>query len=806
MSPKIILLFVVCLFSTSVFSQNLDSSRIEFLEKIKQIEKKELESSLSELDQHRAEIKRARVIEDLLKVGQKAKAFLKKGIDSAGIKIQLEQIKEWNTIVQKGVDMYIGPTQTQRNLSVSSKLNKELIFKIEQEDDQLGEYLNQLIVNRNHLDSLMSDSSLYNFPKDTLGLTQYYLRLKSVFLVLKPIDSSLQKAIVSLDNLKNRLVVQKNELVLENDELQEQRKQLFRNSLKKEFIETAGWTTAILPFSYILNFSFLKEQLAFIFYLQDNIAKVFFLVMLVFLLFYFIRTLKRKIEESHLLFRYPLLSAVIIVFGLFQFLFLDPPFIFYLWFWLIPGISLTVVFWNYITKFWMKFWLCILGLFTLVAADNLILLASNTERVILVVLAFLGLATGFYFLFNWNKHSHELKERYIKYFLYFLMGMQIVSIMFNFYGSYNLSKSIMVSGYFGVVTGILLLWTVRLMNDVLFFATETYKAQDKKLFYINFEKVGSKVPSFFYFLLILGWFVLVSRNFYLYNQLAEPISNWMFEERTIGEYSFSITGITTFIVIIFISFFVSRIVSFIASEPSQSSENSDKSTQNGLGSWILLIRIAIISMGLFLAFAAAGIPLDKITIILGALSVGIGFGLQTLINNLVSGLILAFEKPVNVGDIVEVMGKSGTMKSIGFRSSVITTWDGANLIISNGDLMNAQLLNWSQNKGFRRLELKLNITLGVDLNQVHDIVQKVLQDNNEILKYPKHIIEFHQIVNASAELSIYFWVKKYGDAGRVMSNLIVDIDAVFNEHKIAFATPTQNIVIHDNDNDKKQAN
>ena len=83
---------------------------------------------------------------------------------------------------------------------------------------------------------------------------------------------------------------------------------------------------------------------------------------------------------------------------------------------------------------------------------------------------------------------------------------------------------------------------------------------------------------------------------------------------------------------------------------------------------------------------------------------GIGFGLQALINNLVSGLILAFEKPVNVGDIVEVMGKSGTMKSIGFRTSVITTWDGANLIISNGDLMNAQLINWTQDKGFRRLE------------------------------------------------------------------------------------------------------
>ena len=89
---------------------------------------------------------------------------------------------------------------------------------------------------------------------------------------------------------------------------------------------------------------------------------------------------------------------------------------------------------------------------------------------------------------------------------------------------------------------------------------------------------------------------------------------------------------------------------------------------------------------MLLAFAAAGIPMDRLAIILGALSVGIGFGLQSLINNLVSGLILAFEKPINVGDVVEFGGQSGTMKSIGFRSSIITTWDGADVIIPNGNL------------------------------------------------------------------------------------------------------------------------
>ena len=82
MHPKNLLFFFLCFFSISVFSQDIDSSRIQFIEKIKQAEKIELENSLSELDQHRAEIKRAKVLEDLLKIGQRAKSFLKKGVDS----------------------------------------------------------------------------------------------------------------------------------------------------------------------------------------------------------------------------------------------------------------------------------------------------------------------------------------------------------------------------------------------------------------------------------------------------------------------------------------------------------------------------------------------------------------------------------------------------------------------------------------------------------------------------------------------------------------------------------------------------
>lgn len=794
MSQKVILFFLGSFIYLFGFSQNTDSIKAIFIEKIKQVEAKELNESLSELEQHNAEIKRSQIMDDLLKVSQRAKGYLKNGIDTGNIKLSLTQIDKWNQIVKKGVFENIGSIQTQRNLSISSKLNKELIFKIGKTYFQLEEYLNQLVSFRKELDSLKSDSSLYNFPKDTAGLMQYSSRLKAISLVLKPIELNLQKAIISLETIKNKLVVQKNQLQLEYDDIQEQRKRLFKQSLNVEFKKYEGWVNQ-LSLNEIWRYSLLKEKMALVFYFQDNIGLIAILILFIGLLSVFIASLKNKVGGEHLVFRSPFLSSLIIILGFCQFFFVDPPFIFYSWFWIISALALTFIFWNYITPFWRKYWLTIFTLFLLVTFDNLILLASDTERLMIGTLSIVGLLVGCYFLFLWKKHQHELKEKYIKYFLLILMVFQTVSLSINIYGSYNLAKSLMVTGYFSVLSGILLLWTVRLLNDVLFYATETYQAHNKKLFYINFNKVGSRVPPFLYFLLVIGWLVLVGRNFYLYNQLAEPISNWLFAERTIGAYTFSIKGITDFIVIIFVSFFTSRVVSFISSDSMQSADHADKTTKSGLGSWILLIRIVIIGVGLFLAFAAAGIPIDKITIILGALSVGIGFGLQTLINNLVSGLILAFEKPVNVGDIVEVMGKSGTMKSIGFRSSVITTWEGANLIISNGDLMNAQLLNWSQEKGFRRLELKLSIDLKTNLNDVHSLIQQILNDNDEILKHPPHLVEFHQIINGSIDLSIFFWVKRYGDAGHVWSQLIIDLESGFKTHKIEFAMPQQNIFI-----------
>src|SRR6185437_8463036 len=125
--------------------------------------------------------------------------------------------------------------------------------------------------------------------------------------------------------------------------------------------------------------------------------------------------------------------------------------------------------------------------------------------------------------------------------------------------------------------------------------------------------------------------------------------------------------------------------------------------RSSLNSVILLIRLAIWTVGFLIAVAAAGIPLDRVSIMIGALGVGIGFGLQNIVNNLVSGVILAFERPIQVGDAIEVGTRFGTVKEIGIRSSKLTTVEGSEVIVPNGDLLSQHIVNWTLSSHYRRV-------------------------------------------------------------------------------------------------------
>jgi small-conductance mechanosensitive channel len=370
--------------------------------------------------------------------------------------------------------------------------------------------------------------------------------------------------------------------------------------------------------------------------------------------------------------------------------------------------------------------------------------------------------------------------------------IELISAIANLYGRFNFSKSFLTSGIFGLVNGILFFWVIRLINEMLTIAAGMYKKPGKKTLYINFETVSKKIPSIFYYLLVIGWFILFGRSFYIFRKFALEFTDFLGKERTIGQSTFTIQSVFVFFLILFLSGLVSNIVTFFASGE-QDIVNGDREKKGGIGSWLLLIRISIITIGVLLAFAAAGIPMDRLTIILGALSVGIGFGLRDLVNNLVSGLILAFEKPIIVGDVVEFGGQSGTMKSIGFRSSVITTWDGADVIIPNGNLLRDPLINWTMGNSHRRVEIVTGLANGTNMEKTKKLVLDILAADKRIMSYPSPLVLITDFNSGSIEIRILFWIEHFKTWNQIKSDTIEAIDEAFKKEGIQIPLPQEDL-------------
>jgi len=176
--------------------------------------------------------------------------------------------------------------------------------------------------------------------------------------------------------------------------------------------------------------------------------------------------------------------------------------------------------------------------------------------------------------------------------------------------------------------------------------------------------------------------------------------------------------------------------------------------------------------------------LDKITLIISALGVGIGFGMQGLVNNLIGGLIIAFEKPVNLDDVIEVGTQSGKMKSIGIRSSVVTTFDGADVIIPNGDLLSQNLINWTLGSSRRRAAISFGVAYGTNLELTEKLLFDILEHNKRVMKSPKPVVWFTKFGDSSIDVVIKYWILHFDMEYEIRSELIKEIDKTFKNNNI----------------------
>jgi len=205
------------------------------------------------------------------------------------------------------------------------------------------------------------------------------------------------------------------------------------------------------------------------------------------------------------------------------------------------------------------------------------------------------------------------------------------------------------------------------------------------------------------------------------------------------------------------------------------------------------LHYIILLAGFFVAIAALGVDMTKFTVLAGALGVGIGFGLQNIVNNFVSGLVLLFERPVNVGDVVQVQNEIGVIRRIGIRASIIRLFNSSELIVPNGQLISDKVTNWTLSNRQRRIELKVGVAYGSDPKRVIALLTEVAGAHPLAAKNPAPQTLMTDFGADSLNFEVRIWTDEYEQWVQIKSDVAVAIADALAEAKMAIPFPQRDL-------------
>jgi small-conductance mechanosensitive channel len=365
-----------------------------------------------------------------------------------------------------------------------------------------------------------------------------------------------------------------------------------------------------------------------------------------------------------------------------------------------------------------------------------------------------------------------------KWVLVFTLIQILFSIGFNLTGRLTLCKLLAFSAIDSLVLAITLKVCCTILIDAVYSQSEVF--HNRFFAFLNYVDLKNKLRRVLWVVAIFVWILSILRNLMVYDRVSSILLYFINKPRTIGSISFSYASGILFILIIWISSVLSQFVNFFFDER----HNPGPQKKTRIGSIALLVRIGIWTTGFLIAVAAAGIPINKISILIGALGVGIGFGLQNLVNNLVSGIIIAFERPFQIGDTIEIAGKTGTVQEIGVRSSQINNGEGANIIVPNGDLLSQQLINWTLHNRNKRIKVVISVPYKSDFRKARDLILSEIMKNEKIMRDPKPAVTVDTFANNLVTYEVKFWVPDMSEVGVIRNELMLNIIESFSKNEI----------------------
>jgi potassium efflux system protein len=714
---------------------------------------------------------------------------LNRGLDTAEISTDLPRMERTIKLVRNLIAR--DKSGTLRYLYAIKDILSHRQDELDIWQSELANMNNKLVDVHTNLTQIHRDSVFRIFPTDSTLMLTFLQQRAALVTKGHKLDSVNRRSLLRIGLLQNRVTSAYISIIDQKELINHKIRDFSLNALHCEYgyiWNMKGGSTFTSALSRTLNvntklFRLLNGEL-----LTHMLAVA--LLIIFFCWIYFNHKKVRRVHEKHedvvnqasYAANHPIASSLLVTTLIIPLFYDHPPVVFLE---IILLISLACVLYlvkntcptpafNFLHKL---FWLTVL-----LSVSNLFVEISSVDRLAVLAATALISFISYQFIIH-TKSNHEQYIPYARTTLWLLIGFEITSCLFNIAGRFSLAKIVGVTVVYNFWLAICLYYFVQILVQSLFLQLEANKADKNNISsYLDFKLLQGKFKSILNIAAFGIWVTTLLQNLSIEENVFDFLSAFLNQSRTLGGTLFTFGSIIIFVGVIWLSSVLARIISYFYdfAEQHRAGTSGNRKAKTSL----LLIRIAVFSIGFLLAVGASGFPLDKITIIISALGVGVGFGLQNIVNNLVSGLILAFEKPVQVGDVIEVSNRSGTIKEIGIRSSKIATGNGAEIIIPNGDLISQHVINWTLSDNNRQVELNISVAYGCDIDLVKSLLRDLLSNRDDIMISPAPVVYLSNLSPTSVDFKILFWAADISVWQQLKSRVLSAIYKLFETEGI----------------------
>ena len=361
-----------------------------------------------------------------------------------------------------------------------------------------------------------------------------------------------------------------------------------------------------------------------------------------------------------------------------------------------------------------------------------------------------------------------------------------------------LSVAILAAAYFAVA----LYAAARILEGLVFFGLQTQPLASLGIVRRQEPLLRRRIARLIQAVAIVTWVLLALSSFSLREAVIRRTTALLNAEVAVRSVHFSLGAVVAFVLTIWITLLLSRFLRFVLKEEVYDRLHLARGSAYAIST---LVHYVVLLVGFYIAIAALGADMTKFAILAGAFGVGIGFGVQNIFNNFFSGLILLFERPVQVGDVIEVGSQTGVVRRIGIRASIIALDDKSQVIIPNGQLISEKVTNRTISSLQKRMELTIRIAYGNDPKQVIALLLKTAAAHPKVTKYPPPDAVLKEFGEDALVFVLGFTTEEVSQFPFVQSDVAVAVSAALREAGIEIPYPQRIVHLEQNDNPSKRS-